>query len=190
MGVSSLISFYSKHGFLTISTPNCEPSAWINGWNYMTSIGQEFGQVWLGTFWQDWQVKICSTTSCMPVTLKLWRNNASIPTYTPTTTRRIGTTAASSTVCHLPLNVIPVCTHGDGRSLPSSQRDNILLWQQLKHKVNAHLEDADCPSCPPALCIYLAGNACKLLFARCRIRRLVCPANTGMHWSVRLLLVK
>lgn len=38
--------------------------------------------------------------------------------------------------------------------------------------------------------IHLAGKVCSWLFARCRIRRCGCPTKTGMHWSVRRLLVR
>lgn len=63
------------------------------------------------------------------------------------------------------------------------------LWLTQNHgEVAASSQGA--LSCPTALLTYLAGKVCRLLFARCRIRRFGCPTKTGMHWSVRLLLVK
>jgi hypothetical protein len=38
--------------------------------------------------------------------------------------------------------------------------------------------------------IHLAGKVCSWLLARCKMRKCGCPTRTGMHWSVRRLLLR
>lgn len=77
------------------------------------------------------------------------------------------------------------------RFLSSSHRESISVWLWLTYSHGeVAVSSQGALSCPTALLTYLAGKVCRLLFARCRIRRFGCPTKTGMHWSVRLLLVK
>lgn len=98
-------------------------------------------------------------------------------------------TAANSTPCQCPYTCCSSGCPGMAGLVISHQGEHLALTLVLYSRSKAGNTLLVSTISPPST-TYLAGKVCRLLFARCKIRRLGCPTKTGMHWSVRLLLVK